>query len=213
MIKLNNITTLDAQQILSSDRMFSSFVRKNSNFLRKIVWGYLRKNNLNANDSEIFEDAYQEACLSLWSKALPKYNGSTKFSTFAYRVIKNDVLAFLQKRSSFESHRGQNVSMENMKHKNQKDGDISGEYRESLFKINKTKKSLEDQVIESVDEEKKTKNFSSVDLKIYELRKREWKRDDIAHALGMNVHTYKAHLYGSYFPKMKALGIEENETE
>lgn len=212
MINLNKITTLDAQQILSSERTFSSFIRKNSNFLRKIVWSYLRKNNLNANDSEVFEDAYQEACLSLWSKALPKYNGSTKFSTFAYRVIKNDVLAFLQKRSSFESHRGQNVSIENMRHKNQKD-DTAGEYRESLFKINKNKKSFEDQVIDSIDERNKTKNFSSIDLKIYELRKREWKRDDIAHALGMNVHTYKAHLYGSYFPKMKSLGIQENETE
>lgn len=213
MKTLNKITTQDAQQILSSDRQFSSFIRKNSNFLRKIVWAYLRKNNLNANDSEIFEDAYQEACLSLWSKALPKYNGSTKFSTFAFRVIKNDVLAFLQKRSNFESHRGQNISIENLKHTNQKDGDVSGEYRESLFKVNKTKRTLEDQVIEFVDEERKVKNFSSIDLKIYEFRKRQWKRDDIANALGMNIHTYKAHLYGSYFPKMKALGIEENETE
>lgn len=213
MIKLNKITTVDAQQILSSDRQFSLFIRKNSNFLRKIVWGYIRKNNLNANDSEIFEDAYQEACLSLWNKALPKYNGSTKFSTFAFRVIKNDVLAFLQNRSKFESYRGQNISFENLKHKNQKEGDTSGEYRESLFKMNKIKKSFEDQIIDSVDEEKKTKNFSSIDLKIYELRKRQWKREDIAHALGMNIHTYKAHLYGSYFPKMKSLGIEENEAE
>jgi RNA polymerase sigma factor (sigma-70 family) len=210
-LKLNKITVDDAQRIKSSDREFSRFIRTNSNFLRKIVWSYLRKNSLNENDSELFEDAFQEALLSLWLKALPKYNGSTKFSTFAYRVIKNDVLGFLQSRSKFESNIGQNVSMEKLKKGDA--NELSGEYKESLFKQNKTKISFEDQIIETMDEKKRISDFSAIDFKIYNFRKLGWKRDAIAQALGMNVHTYKAHLYGSYFPKLKKLGIEDNEAE
>lgn len=208
-MKLNKITPIDAQRIKKSDREFSALLRQNSNFLRKLVWGYIKKNSLNNSDSEIFEDAYQEACLSLWSKALDKYNGSTKFSTFAYKVIKNDILAFLQKRSSFTSKRGDFISIEKLK--TNKESQSGSEYFENSWKVDLKKRCFEDSLIEKMDEENLKNNFSSIDLKIYELKSRGWSGKNIAQALGMNFHTYKSHLYGSYIPKMKKIGVEINE--
>jgi RNA polymerase sigma factor (sigma-70 family) len=205
--KLNKITVTDAQEILSSDRKFSIFVKKNSNFLNKLVWTYLRKNSLNDNDSEVFNDVMQEALLSLFQKALPKYNGSTKFSTFAYQVIKNDILAFLQKRSRFEADRGSMISLEKLKKNKGDEASMSGEYNESIFK-NKNKYSFDDEVINRVDVENKKNKLSSIDHKIYEMRNRGWGRDKICQALDLNIHTYKMYLYGSYFPKMIKLGLE-----
>jgi RNA polymerase sigma factor (sigma-70 family) len=114
-MKLSRVTVEDAQLLYNNQREFSKFVRENENFLRKLVHKYINKNRLNQNDSELFEDAKQEALLSLWNKALPKFNGSTKFSTFAFTVIKNDLMQFLQKKTKFEKETGETLSIENLK--------------------------------------------------------------------------------------------------
>lgn len=206
-MKLSSITVDDAGTLLKDERKFSSFVRKNSNYINKIVHRYVGKNRLNGNDSEVFHDAYQEAVLSLWSKALPKYNGKTRFSTFAYTVVKNDILRFLQDRTKFESKNGEVFSIFSPSMTRSFEGTESQEFKENIWKVDPRKRSFEDSLIDEIMNEQNAKKLDRKDKIILELKKRNYSRDDIAQALGMNIHSYKAYYYGSFQPKMKSMNI------
>lgn len=206
-MKLGTITVKDANDLLNDERKFSSFIKKNSNYINKIVHRYVGKNRLNGNDSEVFHDAYQEAILSLWSKALPKYNGKVSFSTFAYTVVKNDVLKFLQDKTKFESKKGEVISLFSPSMTRSFDSNDSQEFKENIWKVDPRKRSFEDSLIDEIIAEQNSKKLERKDKIILELKKRNYSRDDIAQALGMNIHSYKAYYYGSFQPKMKSMNI------
>lgn len=194
-MKLSRVTVEDAKLLHSNPREFSRFVKENENFFRKLVHKYINKNRLNQNDSELFEDAKQEALLSLWNKALVKFNGTTKFSTFAFTVIKNDLMQFLQKKSKFEKETGETLSIEQLKRNFNGDGNASLEYQENNWKIDPRKINFENHLIEKIQQETDIKKISRTDYIILELKKRNFSREKIAAALGLNIHTYKTYYY------------------
>ena len=210
-MKLNKVTLNDAKSILSNDRIFAKFLKENSNFLNKLVHKHVSNNRLNYNDNELFQDVYQEACLSLWKKALPNYNGTTKFSTFCYTVLRNDIIEFLQKRSKFESINGPNISIEHPKlMRNSDTNGLVPEYNEKLWKSQK-KRHFEEEIDERIYEEEQLSKLSPVDLKVLDMKRKGVKRQKIAEALGLNLHTYKAYYYGTFVEKMKKYGMKYEE--
>ncbi len=66
----------------------------------KLVENVIRKYNLTSKDE--YDDLFQEGCLGLL-KAINKYKGdrNTKFTTFAYTCIDNEVRMYLRKRKKF----------------------------------------------------------------------------------------------------------------
>lgn len=216
-MKLSKITVDDARYLHSNHREFAKFVRENENFLRKLIHKYINKNRLNQNDSELFEDAKQEALTSLWSKALLKFNGSTKFSTFAFTVIKNDLMQFLQKKVRFEKETGETLSIENLKRNFNGEGNAGLEYQENNWKIDPRKTTFETDLIEKIQLDSNVKKISRTDYIILELKKRNYSREKIAAALGLNIHSFKTYYYkvfllrcADYFNSTLEI-IEENK--
>lgn len=194
-MKLSKITVEEARFLYSNPREFAKFVRENENFLRKLIHKYINKNRLNQNDSELFEDAKQEALLSLWKKALLKFNGSTKFSTFAFTVIKNDLMQFLQRKTKFEKETGETLSIENLKRNFSGEGNAGLEYQENNWKIDPRKTSFESDLIEKIQKDTSVKKISRTDYIILELKKRNYSREKIAAATGLNIHSFKTYYY------------------
>lgn len=203
-MKLNSITQEQAQEICKSDRKFTQFININSNFLRRMVHKQIMQSRLNTNDSELFHDLFQEASLSLWKKALPNYNGSTKFSTFAYTVIRNDLLQFLLNRTKFERCHGPVKSIENSLRMSQ--DSESFEYNEKYWK-KPHRLSFEDEILNRLHEESLTSKLSPLDQKVLELKKKGFKKKAIAEKIGMNYHSYRSYHFYSFVPKIKSLGI------
>ena len=200
-MRLSKVTVEQARFLHGNHREFAKFVRENENFLRKLIHKYINKNRLNHNDSELFEDAKQEALTSLWSKALLKFNGSTKFSTFAFTVIKNDLMQFLQKKVKFEKETGETLSIENLKRNFNGDGTSGLEYQENNWKVDPRKTSFENELVEKIQQESIIKKISRTDYVILELKKRNFSREKIAAALGLNIHSFKTYYYKVFVPR------------
>jgi RNA polymerase sigma factor (sigma-70 family) len=200
-MKLSRITVEEARFLHANDREFAKFVRENENFLRKLIHKYINKNKLNQNDSELFDDARQEALLSLWGKALLKFNGSTKFSTFAFTVIKNDLMQFLQRKTKFEKETGETLSIENLKRNYNGEGSAGLEYQESNWKIDPRKTNFESELIEKIHQDSDVKKISRIDYIILELKKRNYSREKIATAVGLNIHSYKTYYYKVFYDR------------
>lgn len=203
-MKLSKVTVEDANVIYNNNREFSKFIRENQNFINKIVHKYINKNKLNLNDSELFEDAKQEAVTSLWAKALPKYNGTNKFSTFAYIVIKNDLMQFLQRKTKFEKETGEMVSIESLKRNYTGEGNAGLEYQESQWKIDPRKINFEELLVDKIQKENDVLKVSRTDYIIMELKKRNFSREKIAQALGLNIHSYKTYYYNVFLNRCKS---------
>ena len=208
-MKLSRVTVEDAIRLQKNEREFTKFINENSSFINKIVHKYVyKKNKLNLNDSELFEDAKQEALLSLWTKALPKYNGTNKFSTFAYVVIKNDLIQFLQRKTKFEKEKGEVLSIESLKRNfNNLEGGNS-EYLESNWQIDPRKITFEESLIKKIQSETDVQKICRTDYIIIELKKRNFSREKIAQALGLNIHSYKTYYY-NVFKKRSHLYLDK----
>lgn len=200
-MRLSKVTVEQARFLHGNHREFAKFVRENENFLRKLIHKYINKNKLNQNDSELFDDAKQEALTSLWSKALPKFNGTTKFSTFAFTVIKNDLMQFLQKKVKFEKETGETLSIENLKRNFNGDGTSGLEYQENNWKVDPRKTTFESELVEKIQQESVIKKISRTDYVILELKKRNFSREKIAAALGLNIHSFKTYYYKVFIPR------------
>ena len=208
-MKLSRVTVEDAIRLQKNEREFTKFINENSSFINKIVHKYVyKKNKLNLNDSELFEDAKQEALLSLWTKALPKYNGTNKFSTCAYVVIKNDLIQFLQRKTKFEKEKGEVLSIESLKRNfNNLEGGNS-EYLESNWQIDPRKITFEESLIKKIQSETDIQKICRTDYIIIELKKRNFSREKIAQALGLNIHSYKTYYY-NVFKKRSHLYLDK----
>ena len=213
-MRLSKITVDQARFLHKNPREFQKFIKDNENFLRKLVHKYINKNRLNQNDSELFEDAKQEALISLWSKALLKFNGSTKFSTFAFTVIKNDLMQFLQKKVRFEKETGETLSIEQLKRNYTGEDSGGSEYLENNWKVDPRKTSFENDLIEKIQQDSSIKKISRTDYIILELKKRNYSREKIASALGLNIHSFKTYYYKVFVERCsdfinKTLEVEE----
>lgn len=209
MIKANRVTKQDAQEILADERKFSKFILLNEKFLYKIVSSEVNKHSANHDDSELIEDAMNEARLSVWLKALPNYDGSTKFSTFSFFCIKNHVSQFLQKRSRTAKHLGEITSIEKFKRGNINDlgAGASEEYREDKWDRSK-RNTFEDKLIQKIDYEVAAKQLSERDRIIIYLKMKDTPLLAMSKTIGMNIATFKQYYYGVFAKKLKACGIE-----
>ena len=48
-------------------------------------------------------------------------------------------------------------------------------------------------------------------MKVLDMKRKGVKRQKIAEALGLNLHTYKAYYYGTFIEKMKKYGVNYEE--
>ncbi len=202
-MKLNSLTKKDCEEILKDQKKFEQLVNNNKNFLNKIVSKYINKNSLNKNDSDLSFDLMQEATLSLWKKALPKYTGETKFSTFAYTVLKNDVLRYLQNKTKFDSAHGEIISLERFKSRD--DGEKSGDYYESKWIY---KRESENEIIRRMDMENSYKKLSKIDRVIYACMYTRMKNEETARMVGMNIATFMQYKKNVFKKRMMQNGID-----
>jgi RNA polymerase sigma factor (sigma-70 family) len=203
-MKATYVTVDYAKELVNDERKFNQFLTKNKSFLYKIVQSQYKKNTINKNDSEVIEDLMQEASLSLWNKALRKYTGETKFTTFAFTVIKNDLLRYLQDKTKFENKTGfQLRSIEEYKNPNNHENN-GADYLEKLFIVDPSKREFEANLIDHIDNQNKKSKLSALDLKIISLRDQGKTVKEMAKEVNLNVHTFKAYFYGSFKKKVSA---------
>lgn len=204
-MKATYVTVDYAKELINDERKFNQFLTTNKKFLYSIVQSQYKKNTLNKNDSEVIEDLMQEASLSLWNKALRKYTGETKFTTFAFTVIKNDLLRYLQDKTKFENKTGHSVfSVEEKKRNFGNKANPHWEYRESEWVVDPNKREFESHLIEHLDNQNKKSKLSALDLKIVELRDKGKTVKEMAKEVNLNIHTFKAYFYGSFKKKVSA---------
>ena len=188
--------------------MFNFFVNKNIKYVQKIAHKILMKRGT-ISDVDFMEDLIQVGLIAIWNKALPAWDSTRgiTFSTFAHKVIYNEMLQLSMKNDKLSKKVGFIQSIENF---NRKANDVNSneisEYVETGWK-NKNG-DFEEEVIQKMDEEGKLSKLSDRDRMIFVLQKQGKKRNEIFKQAGFNnIHTYKHYLYNVYIPKMKKMEI------
>ena len=94
-MQLNTLCAGDVERILNDKSLFSDLLNNNSGIVHSII-----KQLKHPNDPELVNDLYQEGCEGLY-KALTKYDPEkakgANFGTFAYRIIRNKLLQYIEK--------------------------------------------------------------------------------------------------------------------
>jgi RNA polymerase sigma factor (sigma-70 family) len=182
------------------------------NFLKKLalfkVLKILMKRGT-ISDVDFMEDLIQVGLIAIWNKALPAWDSTRgiTFSTFAHKVIYNEMLQLSMKNDKLSKKVGFIQSIENF---NRKSNDASnGEINEYVETGWKNKNGdFEEEVIQKLDEDNKLSKLSDRDRLIFILQKQGKKRNEIFKQAGFNnIHTYKHYLYNVYIPKMKKMEI------
>ena len=95
-MKFSEITKQIADEALSNDRTFSSLIKDNDMFFEKII--NFSKTQKHFPDHLEKDDIKQELYISFF-KALKKFKSENncKFSTFAWTVLKNDLIVLKNK--------------------------------------------------------------------------------------------------------------------
>jgi hypothetical protein len=110
-------------------------------------------------------------------------------------------MQFLQRKTRFEKETGEMVSIENLKRNTNNEGNAGLEYQESSWKIDPRKTNFEELLVEKIQEETDVKKISRTDYIIIELKKRNFSREKIALALGLNIHSYKTYYYNVFLKR------------
>jgi len=76
----------------SRDTTYNQILESHHGLIMKVVRTYCRF-------EEDQDDLFQEICIQLW-RALPKYNGSVKMSTWLYRIALNVAISHYRKNAS-----------------------------------------------------------------------------------------------------------------
>lgn len=226
-MKISKIKTKeDAQRILNDTKLYNDLLKQNRTFFYKLAQSKIK--NYPFDKGEMIQDLVQEGMIS-FHKALLKFNPSdenpTTLSTYAYTVIKNDLIKFLQRETNRTCYRiidedgNENIkgtmSLEDglfKKSRSNGSGDASYEPKEDLFfKTNPSKyRTVEDQVIPMVYEEQVLSQLSDLDRKILTLRADGKSGRQIANAINMNYHSYKRYLYVVLEKQLQKIKEEEN---
>lgn len=210
-MNLTKVTAEYVDRLKSDQREFNFFANKNIKYVQKIAHKILMKRGT-ISDIDFMEDLIQVGLIALWNKALPAWDSTRgiTFSTFAHKVIYNEMLQLSMKNDKLSKKVGFIQSIENFNRKanDASNGEIS-EYVETGWK-NKNG-DFEEDVIQKLDEENKLSKLSDRDRMIFVLQKQGKKRNEIFKQAGFNnIHTYKHYLYNVYIPKMKKMEILQN---
>ena len=202
-MNLTKVTAEYIERLKASQREFNFFALKNIKYIQKIAHKILLKRGT-ISDLDFMEDLIQVGMIALWAKAIPAWDATrgVTFSTFAHKVLYNEMLQASMKNDKLSKKIGFIQSIEQF---NRKMNDSSGS-NESSWK-NKDS-SFEEDVINKMDEDIKLSGLSDRDRMIYVLQKQGKKRTEIFKQAGFNnIHTYKHYLYNVYIPKMKKMDI------
>lgn len=207
-----NLTKVNAEyidRIKKDQREFNFFVQKNIKYVQKIAHKILLKRGT-ISDLDFMEDLIQVGIISLWSKAIPAWDSTRgiTFSTFAHKVLYNDMLQLSMRNDKLSKKIGfiQSIEQFNRKMNDNSGGSEVNEYVEASWK-NKNN-DFQEEVINRIDEENKISSLDNRDRIIYILQKQGKKRNEIFKQAGFNnIHTYKHYLYNVYLPKMKKMEI------
>jgi RNA polymerase sigma factor (sigma-70 family) len=209
-----NLTKVNAEYIdrLKADqREFNFFANKNIKYVQKIAHKILMKRGT-MNDMDFMEDLIQVGLIALWNKAVPAWDSTRgiTFSTFAHKVLYNEMLQLSMKNDKLSKKVGFIQSIENFNRKmNESSNNEVNEYVETEW--NNKNGDFQEDVIQKIDEERKLLKLSDRDRMIYVLQKQGKKRNEIFKQAGFNnIHTYKHYLYNVYMPKMKKMEINQN---
>jgi len=209
-----NLTKVNAEYIdrLKADqREFNFFANKNIKYVQKIAHKILMKRGT-MNDMDFMEDLIQVGLIALWNKAVPAWDSTRgiTFSTFAHKVLYNEMLQLSMKNDKLSKKVGFIQSIENFNRKmNESSNNEVNEYVETEW--NNKNGDFQEDVIQKIDEERKLLKLSDRDRMIYVLQKQGKKRNEIFKQAGFNnIHTYKHYLYNVYMPKMKKMEINQH---
>jgi RNA polymerase sigma factor (sigma-70 family) len=209
-----NLTKVNAEYIdrLKADqREFNFFANKNIKYVQKIAHKILMKRGT-MNEMDFMEDLIQVGLIALWNKAVPAWDSTRgiTFSTFAHKVLYNEMLQLSMKNDKLSKKVGFIQSIENFNRKmNESSNNEVNEYVETEW--NNKNGDFQEDVIQKIDEERKLLKLSDRDRMIYVLQKQGKKRNEIFKQAGFNnIHTYKHYLYNVYMPKMKKMEINQH---
>jgi len=214
-----------AQEILNDERAYNELLKKNKKFFYRLAQTKLK--NYPFDKQEILQDLVQEGMIS-FHKAItkfdPKDDNPTSLSTYAYTIIKNDLIKYLLKEVRkngyyIKDEEGNkllkpNISIEEsifkrrFGHTNHK---AVYEPDEELFFSNNREKyrSTEEYVIPKIYEEQVLSQLSSLDKTILKLKYQGKSGRQIANEVNMNYHTYKRYLYVVLEKNLKKIKEEE----
>lgn len=208
-MNLTRVTAEYIERIKKDQREFNFFVEKNIKYVQKIAHKILLKRGT-VTDVDFMEDLIQVGMIALWTKAIPAWDSTRgiTFSTFAHKVLYNEMLQASMKNDKLSKKIGfiQSIEQFNRKMNDNGGGNEVNEYVETSWQ-NKNG-DFQEEIISKIDEENKLSSLSDRDRTIYILQKQGKKRNEIfKHAGFNNVHTYKHYLYNVYIPKMKKMDI------
>lgn len=145
----SNVSLPELKIIMSSQRLLSGFIKRNSKFIFNIIHivhnTYKVNNNVVIFDN-IIDELYSCGMMAMW-RGIERYDADiAKLSTYLYTVIYRDV------KREYEKYIVYHTKHQEIELYAHEDGDeMSGEYNEAKFRgdiIGREAVSLEDEVIE-----------------------------------------------------------------
>lgn len=206
-MNLTKVTAEYIERLKNDSREFNFFAHKNIKYVQKIAHKILLKRGT-ISDVDFMEDLIQVGLIALWNKAIPAWDSTRgiTFSTFAHKVIYNEMLQLSMKNDKLSKKVGYIQSIENFNRKMNDNSNEVNEYVETEW--NRKNADFQEEIIHKIDEERKLSSLSERDRMIYVLQKQGKKRNEIFKQAGFNnIHTYKHYLYNVYIPKMKKMEI------
>lgn len=180
-MKIQKITKEQISSAIKHNKDFTTLLQSNKGFIEKIILKYLPRND------QRFDELYWTGSFSLY-KALKKFNpertNASTFSTFAYNVIKNDVLQEIMKTNKIKAKES---SMELFRLHN--DNDEETGYNESFFKVQHY--NFEERIVNNIARENIMNKFSDLERKIIYYKMQKYTMQQIAKLLNKNFHTIK----------------------
>ena len=199
-MKFSEITKQIADEALLNDRVFSSLIKDNDMFFEKII--NFSKTQKHFPDHLEKDDIKQELYISFF-KALKKFKSENncKFSTFAWTVLKNDLIVLKNKNfkiilNEFKPEYSDNKISTKTKTKLNGDSlhnliDSNNAIDNLMIKQKSKFFNLEKEVIQKITFDESISKIDSLNRKIMELKIRKIKMKDIAKKLNLNQHTLK----------------------
>ncbi len=197
-LQMKNIrTTAVIKKILKDNMLYRKFHNMNKGFIENIVLSFVKRNDAN------FDDLVQEGQISL-IKAMRKYNqnSSTSLSTFAYRVISNDILQAIKKQNKKNYHE---TSLERFLRITE--SGEAGEYTEMYFTHDNAYNNFDSKILDGIVREDMFNQFSDLEKNILRLREDGIKLKDIPNHLNISYGLMKELLYQKIMPKLNGMNI------
>lgn len=199
-MKLSQITTKQqASDIIKNDKMFTAVITQNKKFFYNLA---LKKKKWFEDNIFSVEDLIQESYIS-FQKALktfdPSDDSAATLSTYAYKVISNDLSRKAKKHVKSEHGKESietalfSIGGGNDMRKTEKD-------ERPLMKFNRYML-VENEVIDKMMMEEAISKLSDVDITILRMKADGKKAPEIAKAVKMDRYTYKKYLY-KHLPRL-----------